>query len=131
MRDTDLHIYLTRRPDPDIFSDLVSIFGFKYVKTVPNIGVEPCTDYYKWSLNPLSGSGLQLLFFHDLFSDDLNTGKFESFVIVCGDSQSSDTDLMMVDIFSILILNHYGGRIHNPQKIDKISTNFLLSGKSF
>jgi hypothetical protein len=79
----------------------------------------------------MSGSGFNLLFFHDLFKDDLNVGKYESFVIMCGDSNSSDVDFNMIDVMALLLIGRFGGRLHNPQRIDKISTSFLLSGKTF
>lgn len=131
MRDTDLHIYLKDKPNVETLSDLLTVFGFKYTKTVEATNFEPTTDFYTWKLSPISKSGLQLLFFHDLFPDDLNSGKFEAFIIICGDLESSDEDLVMVDIFSLLLLQRYGGKLHNPYRLDKISTSFLLSGKSF
>jgi hypothetical protein len=48
-----------------------------------------------------------------------------------GSQESSEIDLQMVDIVALLLLSRYGGRLHNPQRIDKISTSFLLSGKPF
>jgi len=130
-RDTDLHVYLERGPDVSTFSDLLSLHGFTYNKTVNSASSEPVTDYFKWKLEPLSGSGFKLLFFHNLFPDDLNVGRYEAFVIMCGDSNSSDEDLNMIDVTALLLLSRYGGRLHNPQRIDKISTSFLLSGKNF
>lgn len=130
-QDTDLHIYLERCPDIATFSDLLTLFGFQYEKTVDRSGVEPPTDYFTWSLRPISGSGFKLLFFHELFSDDLNRGKFEAFIIMCGDHKSSPEDLAMIDVVALLLLDRYGGQVHNPQRLDKITTSFLLSGKTF
>ena len=131
VKDTDLHVYLERGPDVGSFSDLLSLYGFEYSKTVDSISNEPVTDYFTWKMAPISGSGFSLLFFHDLFSDDLNIGRYESFVIMCGDAKSSLEDKHMIDLMALLLLSRYGGRLHNPQRIDKISTSFLLSGKTF
>jgi hypothetical protein len=131
VKDTDLHLYLERGPDTDTFSDLLSLYGFLYDKSVQGTSLEPPADYFTWNLPGVSDAGFRLLFFHSLFSDDLNKGKFESFIILSGYSDSSDIDFNMIDITSLLLIQRYGGRIHNPQRIDKISTSFLLSGRPF
>lgn len=131
MQDTDLHIYLNQSPNVETFSDLLSLYGFKYDKTVLATSQEPTTDYYKWKMDHVSDSGFSLLFFHTLFPDDLNFGKHKSFIIFSGDAKSSDSDLVLIDVFALLLLKRYGGHLHNPQKLDKISTSFLLSGKPF
>jgi len=130
-RDTDLHVYLERGPDVGTFSDLLSLHGFTYCKTESSGSSEPVTDYFEWKLPPISDAGFKLLFFHTLFPDDLNVGKYESFIIMCADSESSEGDFSMIDTMALLLLSRYGGRLHNPQRIDKISTSFLLSGKIF
>jgi len=130
-KDTDLHLYLKNGPDVYTFPDLLSLYGFSFVRTEDRFLDEPVSDYFEWKLPPVSGEGFQLLFFHDLFKDDLNYGKYDSFVVMSGSSQSSDDDLKMIDVFTLLLLSRYGGRLHNPQRIDKISTSFLLSGTSF
>lgn len=130
-KDTDLHLYLERCPDTETFADLLSLYGFSYIKSVPSTTLEPPHDHFAWNIPGASDKGFQLLFFHSLFSDDLNKDKFEAFVILSGYQDSSDIDFSMIDITSLLLLQRFGGRIHNPQRIDKISTSFLLSGKPF
>lgn len=130
-RDTDLHLYLSDGPDIFSFSDLLSLYGFSFIKTDDRFKDEPSVDYFKWRILPISDAGFDLLFFHDLFKDDLNYGKFDSFIIINGSQQSSNEDLAMIDTIALLLLNRYGGRLHNPHRIDKITTSFLLSGKPF
>lgn len=130
-KDTDLHLYLKNGPDVFTFPDLLSLYGFEFIRTEDRFLEEPVSDYFQWSLDPISEGGFQLIFFHDLFKDDLNYGKYDSFVVMSGNSASSKDDLNMIDVFSLLLLSRYDGRLHNPQRIDKISTSFLLSGKPF
>jgi len=131
LKDTDLHVYLEQGPDTETFADLLSLYGFEYLKTMKSVNSEPVTDYFSWKKAPISGNGFRLLFFHTLFSDDLNVGKYESFVILSGDQESSIPDFNMIDTIALLLIERYGGRLHNPQRIDKISTSFLLCGTSF
>lgn len=128
---TDLHLYLDVRPPETTFFALLDLYGFSFEKTVEKTKIEPHTAYFNWKLQGVSSSGFRLLFFDSLFSDDLNKDTYESFIIISGYVDSSLADLNMIDIISILILNRYGGKLHNPQKIDKISTNYLLSGAVF
>ena len=100
-------------------------------KTVEKTKTEPHTTYFSWKLPEISGAGFQLLFFNTLFSDDLNRGFYESFIILSGYQHSSTADLNMIDVMAVLILNRYGGKLHNPQRIEKISTNYLLSGEVY
>lgn len=130
-KDTDLHLYLSKGPDIFSFSDLLTLYGFSFLETDDRFKDEPTVDHFVWNQEPLSGSGFKLLFFHDLFKDDLNYGKFDSFIIINGHQDSSPEDFAMIDIIALLLLNRYGGRLHNPQRVNKITTSFLLSGKPF
>jgi len=130
-KDTDLHLYLENGPDVYTFPDLLSLYGFSFVKTEDRFKEEPTADCFEWKLPPISGEGFKLLFFHDLFKDDLNYGKYDTFVVISASSSSTEADYHMIDIISLLLLSRYGGRLHNPQRTDKISTSFLLSGTPF
>ena len=131
VKDTDLHLYLNEEPEPKTFLEQVRPYGFIYTKTDEATKTDPTVDYYYWGSNTTRGSGFRLLFFHSLYPDDLNHGKFSSFLILSGHQSSSDLELSMVDAMSVMLIRQYGGFIHNPQRIDKISTGFLLSGTPF
>lgn len=128
---TDLHLYLDQRPAESNFPELLELYGFTYVKEVEKTKAEPHTTYFSWSLPSLSSTGFKLLYFDTLFPDDLNFGTYESFVILSAYKNSSETDFKMLDVMAVLLLNRYGGRLHNPQRIEKISTSYLLSGAPF
>ena len=130
-KSTDLHLYLDTCPPETTFFALLDLYGFTFNKTVEKTKTEPHTTYFSWKLPEISGAGFQLLFFNTLFSDDLNRGFYESFIILSGYQHSSTADLNMIDVMAVLILNRYGGKLHNPQRIEKISTNYLLSGEVY
>ncbi len=131
IKDTDLHVYLDRKPEPESFSAILEIYGFNFVKEHEPTKTDPMTRVYDWNTPGLSGAGFRLLHFDDLFSDDLNYGKYGSFVILSAHQDSSVIDFNMVDITAIFLLTRYGGRLHNPHRIEKISTSYFLSGVPF
>lgn len=127
----DLHLYLKNRPSDTTFSAILEIYGFTEGKIVEATKTEPYHTYYSWQSPHLNSAGLQLIYFNNLFSDDLNYGSYSSFIILSTLHGSSSLDVGMVDIISVLLLDRYGGLVHNPQRIDKISTNYLLNGEMF
>lgn len=129
VKDTDLHLYLETRPDTNMLHNRLVHLGFKYEKTVEPTKSEPECHYWSWSVPTLSKDGFRLLHFEKLFPDDLNRGRYKCFMVLTGEQGSSPIDLQMIDIVSLLLITNYGGRVHNPQRLDKISTSFLLSGK--
>lgn len=128
---TDLHLYLKQRPGETVLFALLDLYGFSMGREVDKSKTEPKTTYFKWNLPGVSSAGFQLLFFDTLFPDDLNLDSYESFIIMSGYSDSSVADFSMLDTMAVLLLNRYGGRLHNPQRIEKISTSYLLSGSHF
>ena len=131
VKDTELHLYLNKSPEKDELNKLLPLYGFKFVKEIQPNKVEPVSYQWIWKVPQLSLNGFNLLFFTDVCKDDLNFGSYGSFVILSGYQNSSFIDLAMVDIVSVLLLSRYGGKVHNPQRIDKISTDILLSGAQF
>ena len=128
-KDTDLHLYLKETPEINVFVEVLDSYGFIATKVVEKTKTEPTTYFFNWK--PYSSSGFQLVHFTTLFPDDLNAGKFATFTILSGYQQSSSDDLTMLDSIASNLLKSYGGRLHNPQRIEKISTNYLLSGEQF
>jgi len=129
IKDTDLHLYLEAPPKIDIFMCVLDKYGFVFNNSVERTKTDPQTYFFTWK--PPVSSGFQLVYFDTLFPDDLNTGKYESFAILSGDQLSSNEDLVMLDSTASKLLNSYGGRLHNPHRIEKISTSYLLSGEQF
>src|SRR5688500_2077342 len=111
-----LHLYLRKSPTPDEINLLLRIFGFRYVrsdsKKDPN---EPVGYHWVWKKDPLSTGGFELVFYHRLFSDDRFYGQYNSFAMLSGDKNSSQTDINAIDIFGHLLLDRYGGRVYNPE----------------
>ena len=111
-----LHLYLRRSPEPTELDAILRTYGFRFVrkdsKADPN---EPEGYHWSWKRPPLSKGGFRLMFYHRLFSDDSFYGKYNAFAILTADKTSSDQDLWVIDIYSQLLLDRFGGAIYNPE----------------
>lgn len=130
MNDADLHVYLETKPSTEDIKAFLSVYGFSYLRTEEH-KAEPVTDYYRWKVPSENSYGFDLMYFHELFADDLNHGNYSRFIIMSASPRSKALDLSMIDTMAVMLLKEYGGRLHNPQRISKISTSFLLSGEPF
>ena len=126
--DADLHLYLDRCPTSEEATALLDALGFRFLKEEGPTKVEPLSTHWQWKNAPLSEAGFKLVLFEEVCTDDLYHGQYEAFTIISGSQDSSPTDLTMIDITTHLLLSRYGGRLHNPYKINKISTDIFLSG---
>ena len=126
--DSDLHLYLDRCPTSEETTSFLDALGFRFIKEASATKVEPLSTHWAWKAKPLSKDGFKLVLFEAVCSDDLNHGHYEAFIVMSGTQNSSTADLMMIDITAQLMLSRFGGRLHNPHKIHKISTDIFLSG---
>lgn len=131
IKDTDLHLYLTRAPLFHVLQDSLTSSNFTFVKEVERTKTDPHTYFFSWSMPGSISPGFQLVYFDSLFSDDLNSGNFEAFVVLSGYQTSSPADFRMLDNTAESLLRQHGGRLHNPQRIEKISTSYFLSGAQY
>lgn len=126
---TDLHIYLKKKPPTGEVSQLLKLYGFTF-KQEQKVENEPDCTYWTWQVAPLSATGFQLIHFDEPFPDDLYSGKFGSFIVMLGNLDSSEFDLHMIDITAAMLLKLYGGVIHNPHRTDRKYPNVFLCGKN-
>lgn len=131
IKDTDLHLYLDRAPHIHVLKHTLQSSNFVLNKEVERTKTDPHTYFFAWKPPAITSAGFELIYFDSLFTDDLNLGNFEAFIILSGHQTSTGADLKMLDITAASLLEKYGGRLHNPQRIEKISTSYLLSGEQF
>ena len=128
IKDTDLHLYLNESPSVPVLEASIDDFHFTFVREIEKTKAEPHTYFYSMLTG---GSGVQLIYFSTLFVDDLNYGKFKSFAIVNASQASSEADFTLVDDVAARLLANFGGHLHNPQRIERISTSYFLSGEQY
>jgi len=131
IKDTDLHLYLDRAPHIHVLKHTLQSSNFSFVKEVERTKTDPQTYFFTWNAPALPSAGFDLIYFDALFTDDLNLGNYEAFIMLSGHQPSSRADLRMLDNTATSLLGKYGGRLHNPHRIEKISTSYLLSGEQF
>lgn len=90
--------------------------------------VEPDCHFWSWEQFPLSGGGIELLYFDGSFTDNTKYPDYEASVVIRGSLNGSEIDLAMVDITASLLLSRYGGVLHNPQRIDRKYPNLFING---
>jgi len=129
IKDTDLHLYLNEAPVVAALEESLVEFSFIRGKEVERTKTEPHTYFFSWT--PDDSPGLQLIYFDTLFADDLNFGKFQSFAILSAYQDSTDSDMDRIDTAAAHLLDVFGGHLHNPQRIERISTSYFLSGEQF
>ena len=129
LKDTDLHLYLNVAPVIDVLEESLVEFSFTLDREVERTKAEPHTYFFSWV--PDDSLGLQLIYFDTLFVDDLNFGKFQSFAILSAYQDSTESDFDAVDCVATHLLGVFGGHLHNPQRIERISTSYFLSGEQF
>lgn len=131
IKDTDLHLYLDTAPHIESLKQTLLSSNFSFIREIEQTKTDPQTYIFGWKLPGIESSGFQLIYFSSLFPDDLNHGNYEAFTILSGYQSSSEADLHMLDITAATLLSNYGGRLHNPHRIEKISTSYFLSGEQF
>ena len=129
IKDTDLHLYLNESPDMPTLDYALDGFDFNFDREIERTKAEPHTYFFSRSTD--GPSGIQLIYFSTLFTDDLNFGEFRSFVIINAFQDSPETDINLVDQVAARLLLAFGGHLHNPQRIERISTNYFLSGEQY
>ena len=129
LKDTDLHLYLNEAPVVAALEESLVDFSFILDREVDRTKAEPHTYFFSWV--PDDSPGFQLIYFDTLFADDLNFGKFQSFAILSASQDSTDSDMDRLDTVAAHLLDVFGGHLHNPQRIERISTSYFLSGEQF
>jgi hypothetical protein len=109
-----LHLYLADQPEETEIQTILEFYGFELTKTVPQEGKDPNEYHYRWNHQPLSGSGLELIYHDQLFTDDAHAGSYGTFIVLEGSKASSALDLSMMDVTAKFLIDRYGGTIRNP-----------------
>lgn len=118
MEDRFLHLYLADQPEDTEIQTILEFYGFELVKTVPREANEPNEYHWKWNHQPLSGSGVELVYHDTLFGDDLFAGRYGTFIVLEGTSRSTPIDLAMIDVVAKFLIDRYGGTIRNPNHVE-------------
>lgn len=125
----DLHVYLDRDPEREEVHPFLETLGFTKVKTNQGSPEEPGFTLWTWKHDPLSSrSGIELYCFNYLHRDNLYCGKYATYYIFQGAADTTQHEVSIVDITAKLLLDKYGGVLHNLQRTDRKYPNVFLSG---
>lgn len=119
-----LHLYLKVCPSEDEINTILDFYGFELLKADRDTQTkDPKGYHWEWLHKPLSDAGFNLIFYHGVFPDDRYFEDYNSFIMIVGSQNSSDTDVAFMDIMSKFLLDRYDGILHNPSS--EVTSSYL------